>query len=95
MKTANFKESEMQAMIDAGTIYIFAYKSAYHLRQSPNGGFVLTKMPHRLSENYTRRGRFIAVSEKKASEILYRWKTNKPNQPQSQTYQDNEHHDYP
>ena len=70
MTTANFRQSELAALYNADRVFVFAFRSVLQIRYSENAGFYLQKLPHKRDFNFTKRGRFHAVSAESANRIL-------------------------
>ena len=70
MTTKNFTQFELERLSSQDRTIIFNFKSLHHVRHSPAVGFYLQKLPHKLGENWTARGRFIAYTPEDADAIL-------------------------
>lgn len=70
MTTKGFRQDELVHLSSKGRTVLFSYRALYQIRQSPAVGYYLQRLPHKLGENWTARGRFIAYTPEEADAIL-------------------------
>ena len=70
MKTTDFRQSELVDLFAENKTILFAFRSLYQVRHSKPAGYYVQKLPQKLAENWTARGRFIAYTPEEADSIL-------------------------
>lgn len=70
MKTTDFRQSELADLFATNKTILFAFRSLYQVRHSKPAGYYVQRMPHKLAENWTAKGRFMAYTPEDADSIL-------------------------